>query len=239
MCTSYSPSSMFLAAVHDRYICYCTDIMRAVIRKRLLMICSNDEDRAYNILENYLHSIPYPSVPSYRNTLLRISNETFPSFVVRLDTNLSSRILLDTNGLGLLCTPAEHKAVWALRDERNRMVTETNLCSPQKRFEAWLRARTVLKEAAFTFFCCLDAATLLQIDQYYCGLEPLVPDAENSSLLAATARLPETERLAILLRYFNGLSQEQTAQILQLPREQVSCFERKGLIAIRRDIQSE
>lgn len=61
----------------------------------------------------------------------------------------------------------------------------------------------------------------------------------SSTLLTAVAQLPENERLTILLRYFKGLSQEQTAQILQLPREQVSRLERKGLRFIRKHTCSE
>ena len=49
----------------------------------------------------------------------------------------------------------------------------------------------------------------------------------------ANAEVPEKERLTILLRYFKGLTQEQTARILGVSQVQVSRLERRGLKRLR------
>ena len=56
---------------------------------------------------------------------------------------------------------------------------------------------------------------------------------ERLALRESIDRLPEKERMTILLRYFKGLTQEQTARILRVSQVQVSRLERKGLQRLR------
>lgn len=56
---------------------------------------------------------------------------------------------------------------------------------------------------------------------------------ERMTLRAAIDALPEKERAAILLRYFRGLTQEQTARILRVSQVQVSRLERRALEKLR------
>jgi len=56
---------------------------------------------------------------------------------------------------------------------------------------------------------------------------------EQIAVREAVDRLPEKERAAILLRYFKGLTQEQTARILKVSQVQVSRLERRGLEKLR------
>lgn len=56
---------------------------------------------------------------------------------------------------------------------------------------------------------------------------------ERVALRDAIDRLPERERMTILLRYFKGLTQAQTAQILKVSQVQISRLERKGLERLR------
>lgn len=56
---------------------------------------------------------------------------------------------------------------------------------------------------------------------------------ERIALRDAIDRLPERERMTILLRYFKGLTQAQTAQILKVSQVQISRLERKGLARLR------
>ena len=243
MDTLHHPSNTFLETSTLQFIRYSTAIMQSVILNRLLKVCSGDENRAYDMLINYMHSAVAnhsDSANLYRNFLSHFNGTSFAALIDQLDLLLSCKILLDQSSLGLLYTPTEYEAVQALRSVRNHMLFSG--ATPdlrQKLHKDWLGARTALKGAVLTFPCYLNPYTILQIDQYNCGLEPLSRHIESSSLLVAAAQLPEQERLAILLRYFNGLSQEQTAQILQLPREQVSCLERKGLRFIRKYSCSE
>lgn len=56
---------------------------------------------------------------------------------------------------------------------------------------------------------------------------------EKIALREAVDRLPERERMTILLRYFKGLTQQQTARILQVSQVQISRLERRGLQRLR------
>ena len=59
---------------------------------------------------------------------------------------------------------------------------------------------------------------------------------EKIALREAVDRLPERERMTILLRYFKGLTQQQTARILLVSQVQVSRLERRGLQHLREQL---
>lgn len=59
---------------------------------------------------------------------------------------------------------------------------------------------------------------------------------ERIALRESIDQLPEKERMAILLRYFKGLTQEQTARILGVSQVQVSRLERRGLKRLRESL---
>ena len=56
---------------------------------------------------------------------------------------------------------------------------------------------------------------------------------EKIALREAIDSLPERERITILLRFFRGMTQAQTARILKVSQVQVSRLERKGLAKLR------
>ena len=56
---------------------------------------------------------------------------------------------------------------------------------------------------------------------------------ERIALRESIDQLPEKEWMTILLRYFKGLTQEQTARILGVSQVQVSRLERRGLKRLR------
>ena len=60
---------------------------------------------------------------------------------------------------------------------------------------------------------------------------------ERISLREAIDRLPEKERMTILLRYFKGLTQDQTARVLGVSQVQISRLERRGLARLRDDLE--
>lgn len=60
---------------------------------------------------------------------------------------------------------------------------------------------------------------------------------ERIALREAIDRLPERERMTILLRYFKGLTQERTARVLGVSQVQVSRLERRGLDRLRRSFE--
>ena len=57
---------------------------------------------------------------------------------------------------------------------------------------------------------------------------------ERIALREAIDALPEKERMTILLRYFKGMTQEQTARVLGVSQVQISRLERRGLADLRR-----
>ena len=56
---------------------------------------------------------------------------------------------------------------------------------------------------------------------------------EKIALREAIEALPERERMTILLRFFKGLTQEQTARLLGVSQVQVSRLERRALEKLR------
>ena len=56
---------------------------------------------------------------------------------------------------------------------------------------------------------------------------------EKIALREAIETLPESEKMTIFLRFFKGLTQQQTAKILDVSQVQVSRLERKGLVRLR------
>ena len=61
------------------------------------------------------------------------------------------------------------------------------------------------------------------------AMYPPENDAFDCAVRATIDALPEKERKTILLRFFKGLTQEQTARILQVSQVQVSRLERRSL----------
>lgn len=56
---------------------------------------------------------------------------------------------------------------------------------------------------------------------------------DRLALREAIDRLPEKEQMTILLRYFRGFTQEQTARVLRVSQVQISRLERRGLQRLR------
>ena len=55
----------------------------------------------------------------------------------------------------------------------------------------------------------------------------------------AVDKLPEKERMTILLRFFKALTQEQTARVLGVSQVQVSRLERRALQKLRTAMETE
>lgn len=62
---------------------------------------------------------------------------------------------------------------------------------------------------------------------------------EHITLREAVRQLPEKERMTILLRYFKGMTQEQTARVLRVSQVQISRLERKSLTRLRSAMGAE
>lgn len=62
---------------------------------------------------------------------------------------------------------------------------------------------------------------------------------ERVALRTAIGRLPERQRMLILLRYYRGLTQDRTAKILGVSQVQVSRLEKKALQFLRQELQED
>ena len=60
---------------------------------------------------------------------------------------------------------------------------------------------------------------------------------ESLSLRQAVAQLKERERQVISLRYFRGLTQEQTAKIIGVSQVQISRIERRAVGELRKKLE--
>lgn len=60
---------------------------------------------------------------------------------------------------------------------------------------------------------------------------------ERIALRSAIEKLPEREKMTILLRFFKCLTQEQTARLMGVSQVQVSRLERKGLARLREQLK--
>ena len=61
----------------------------------------------------------------------------------------------------------------------------------------------------------------------------------SGSLKEAIRRLPEPLRDVIILRYFTGLTLEETASALSIPRGTVATRQRKALSLLKLDLMAE
>ena len=62
---------------------------------------------------------------------------------------------------------------------------------------------------------------------------------EAIALRGAVGKLPDKERVTILLRYYRGFTQEQTARVLHVSQVQVSRLERRALQKLRQDFRED
>lgn len=69
------------------------------------------------------------------------------------------------------------------------------------------------------------------------GLEGLSRSEQSQAMTEAMTQIPEAERQVLELAYFNGLSQSQIAQQLNIPLGTVKSRSRQGLLKLRRHLR--
>ena len=84
-----------------------------------------------------------------------------------------------------------------------------------------------------------ETAEGLTLESTLRAAEPDVSLIERIALRDAIEVLPEKERQTILLRFFKGLTQEQTARILHVSQVQISRLERRSLQKLRELLTEE
>lgn len=88
------------------------------------------------------------------------------------------------------------------------------------------------------------ASLQAESDQTGLALEGMVASPEEDlvervALRTAIGRLPERQRMLILLRYYRGLTQDRTAKILGVSQVQVSRLEKKALQFLRQELRED
>ena len=68
---------------------------------------------------------------------------------------------------------------------------------------------------------------------------PELPQAQLDALRQAVAALPEPLRAVIILRYFTGLTLEETAAALDIPRGTVSTRQKRALELLKLDLTGQ
>ena len=98
------------------------------------------------------------------------------------------------------------------------------------------------EEIATAELACAPPESLQQEVGEGLTLESTLKDGESEegmvekiALRSAVEALPESEKKTILLRFFKGLTQAQTARILSVSQVQVSRLERRALDRLRRE----
>ncbi len=98
------------------------------------------------------------------------------------------------------------------------------------------------EEIAAAELACAPPESLQQEVGEGLTLESILKDGEGEegmvekiALRSAVEALPESEKKTILLRFFKGLTQAQTARILSVSQVQVSRLERRALDRLRRE----
>ena len=61
---------------------------------------------------------------------------------------------------------------------------------------------------------------------------------EHVALRSAIEKLPERERQIIVLRYYHGMTQQNTAKVLHISQVQVSRLERRAIDSMRDALES-
>lgn len=69
--------------------------------------------------------------------------------------------------------------------------------------------------------------------------EQLVEYYDNLPLKEAVGKLPESLKEVVILRYFAGYTQEETAKVLNLPRTTVLSYQRRALALLRLELGEE
>ncbi len=88
------------------------------------------------------------------------------------------------------------------------------------------------------------ASLQAESDQTGLALEGMVASPEEDlvervALRTAIGRLPERQRMLILLRYYRGLTQDRTAKVLGVSQVQVSRLEKKALQFLRQELRED
>ena len=88
------------------------------------------------------------------------------------------------------------------------------------------------------------ASLQAESDQTGLALEGMVASPEEDlvervALRTAIDRLPQQQRMLILLRYYKGLTQDKTAKILGVSQVQVSRLEKKAIQFLRQELQED
>lgn len=97
-------------------------------------------------------------------------------------------------------------------------------------FNTWL-TRILLNE------CCREQRRNKRLCPLEEAAEPAAEDFDRLSLQEALVRLPKELKDVIILRYFSGYTQAETAEALEIPQGTVSTRQRRALQLLRLELE--
>ncbi|MGM9538158.1 MAG: RNA polymerase sigma factor [Candidatus Onthomonas sp.] len=114
-------------------------------------------------------------------------------------------------------------------------------------YRAWCRRKQLRAPAAFESWLTRILINVCHDEQRrqsrFRPLEELpeqpVEYYDNLPLKEAVGKLPEQLKEVVILRYFAGYTQEETAKILNLPRTTVLSYQRRALALLRLELGEE
>lgn len=114
-------------------------------------------------------------------------------------------------------------------------------------YRAWCKRKQLREPAAFERWLTRILINVCHNEQRrqsrFQPLEELpeqpVEYYDNLPLKEAVGKLPESLKEVVILRYFAGYTQEETAQILNLPRTTVLSYQRRALALLRLELGEE
>ena len=160
------------------------------------------------------------AVPKIAGEIRRFLRDDGP---VKVSRGLKERGSAIKNARGRLCTQLGREPTLS------ELAEETGL-SPEDIAAAETAAEPVISLQAQTGESGLTLEGMLGAGDEEEGL------VERLTLRAALSKLPEREQQVLLLRYYRGMTQVQTARVLGVSQVQVSRLERRALDRLRQEL---
>ena len=152
---------------------------------------------------------------------------------------LYARHVGDAESLAYLLTGDAHLAQDVAQDAFVRMAGRFRHLRNQEAFGAYLRKTVVNLCRAHFRRASVERAYLRGAERNAVGWEPPAESGLGSDVLRALQCLPYRQRAAVVLRYFEDLSEEQTGEALRCSRRAVNALVSRALASLRRDLRSE
>ena len=153
--------------------------------------------------------------------------------------DLYTRHVSDAECLAYLLTGDPHLAQDLAQDAFVRLAGRFRHIRSQEAFGAYLRKTVVNLCRAHFRRRSVERAYLRRAEREPISWEPPPEAGLGGDVVRALRCLPYRQRAAVVLRYFEDLSEDQTAEALGCSRRAVNALVSRALASLRRDLGSE